>query len=51
MAWWAILTQTQWYFGPIFIVMAVVGDFNFSYFIRLTWAFLGLEIERGGSVS
>ena len=30
--------------------MAVVGNFNFSYFLRLTWEFLSLEIERGGSV-
>ena len=50
MTWWAILSQTQWYFGLIFIAMAVVGNFNFSYFLRLTWEFLGLEIERGGSV-
>ena len=30
--------------------MAVVGNFNFSYFLRLTWEFLDLESERGGSV-
>ena len=30
--------------------MTVVGNFNFSYFLRLMWEFLGLEIERGGSV-
>ena len=28
--------------------MTVVGNFNFSYFLRLMWEFLGLEIERGG---
>ena len=50
MAWWAIFSQTQWFLGPIFIVMAVVGNFNFSYFLRLTWEFLDLEIEFGGSV-
>jgi len=50
MAWWAIFSQTQWYFGPIFIVMAVVGNFNFSYFLRLTWQILALKIECGGSV-
>ena len=30
--------------------MAVVGHFYFSIFLRLTWEFLGLESERGGSV-
>ena len=30
--------------------MTVVGNFNFSYFLRLTWKFLGLKSERGGSV-
>ena len=30
--------------------MAVVSNFNFSYFLRLMWEFLGLESERGGSV-
>ena len=30
--------------------MAVVGNFYFSIFLRLTWEFLGLESERGGSV-
>ena len=34
----------------IFIVMTVVGNFYFSIFLRLTWEFLGLESERGGSV-
>ena len=29
--------------------MAVVGNFYFSIFLRLTWKFLGLESERGGS--
>ena len=50
MAWWAIFSQIQWYFEPIFIVMIVVGNFNFSYFLRLTWEFLRLQIKRGGSV-
>ena len=50
MAWWAIFSQTQRYFGSIFIIMIVVGNFNFSYFLRLTWEFLDLESERGGSV-
>ena len=45
-----LFSQTQWYFGPIFILMALVGNFIFSYFFRLTWKFLDLEIERGGSV-
>ena len=30
--------------------MTVVGNFYFSIFLRLTWEFLGLESERGGSV-
>jgi len=30
--------------------MAVVGNFYFFIFLRLTWEFLGLESERGGSV-
>ena len=31
-------------FGLIFIVMVVVvGNFNFFYFLRLTWEFLNLE--------
>ena len=30
--------------------MAVVGNFYFYIFLRLTWEFLGLESERGGSV-
>jgi len=30
--------------------MAVVGNFYFSIFFRLTWEFLGFESERGGSV-
>jgi hypothetical protein len=30
--------------------MAVVGNFYFSIFLRLTWKFLDLESERGGSV-
>jgi len=34
----------------IFIIMAVVVNFNFSYFLRLMWEFLGFEIKRGGSV-
>ena len=50
MAWWAIFSQTQLYFGPSFIVMTVVGNFNCSYFLRLTWQILGLNIECGGSV-
>ena len=50
MAWWAIFSQTQGYIGPTFIIMAVVGNFNFFYFLRLTWEFLALESERGGSV-
>ena len=29
--------------------MAVVGNFYFSIFLRLTWKFLDLESERGGS--
>ena len=32
-----------------FFVMAVMGNFNFSYFLLLTWEFLGFESERGGS--
>ena len=50
MAWWAIFSQTQWYFGLIFIVIAMVSNFNFSYFLQLMWKFLGLEIEHGGFV-
>ena len=50
MAWWAIFSQTYQYFGPILIVIEVVGNFNFSYFLRLTWEFLRLQIKRGGSV-
>ena len=50
MAWWAIFSQTQGYFGSIFIIMAMVGNFNFSYFLQLTWEFLDFESERGGSV-
>ena len=50
MAWWAIFSQTQGYFGSIFIIMVVVGNFNFSYFLQLTWEFLDFESERGGSV-
>jgi hypothetical protein len=30
--------------------MAVVDNFYFSIFLRLTWEFLGLENKRGGSV-
>ena len=30
--------------------MAVVGNFYFSIFLRLTWKFLGFESEREGSV-
>ena len=30
--------------------MAVVGNFYFSIFLRLTWEFLDFESERGGSV-
>ena len=30
--------------------MAVVGIFYFFIFLRLTWEFLDLESERGGSV-
>ena len=30
--------------------MAVVDNFYFSIFLRLTWEFLGLESERGGLV-
>ena len=30
--------------------MTLVGNFYFSIFLRLTWEFLGLESERGGSV-
>jgi len=30
--------------------MAVVGNFYFFIFLRLTWEFLGLESERGDSV-
>ena len=30
--------------------MVVVGNFYFSSFLRLTWEFLDLESERGGSV-
>ena len=33
-----------------FIIMAVVGNFYFSTFLRLMWKFLGLESERGCSV-
>ena len=28
MTWWAIFSQTQGYFGSIFIIMAVMGNFN-----------------------
>jgi len=38
------------YFSLMFIIMSVVGNFYFSIFLRLTWEFLGLESERGGSV-
>jgi len=38
------------YFRLIFIIMAVVGNFYFSIFLRLTWEFLDLESERGSSV-
>ena len=27
-----------------------MGNFNFSYFLQLTWEFLGIESERGGSI-
>ena len=37
-------------FWADFYVMAGVGNFNFSYFLRLTCEFLGLEIECGGFV-
>ena len=30
--------------------MTVVGNLNFSYFLRLTWEFLDFESECGGSV-
>ena len=50
MAWWAIFSQTQGYFGSIFIIMAVVGNFNLSYFLQLTCEFLDFESERGSSV-
>ena len=30
--------------------MAVMDNFYFSMFLRLTWEFLGLESECGGSV-
>ena len=30
--------------------MAVVGNFIFLFFLRLTWDFLDLESERGGSI-
>ena len=30
--------------------MAVMGNFYFSIFLRLTWEFLGFESERRGSV-
>jgi hypothetical protein len=33
-----------------YIIMAVVANLNFSYFLRLTWEFLDLESERGDSV-
>ena len=33
-----------------FIIMTVVDNLNFSYFLRLTWKFLGLESECGDSV-
>ena len=29
--------------------MTVVGNFNFSFFLQLTWEFLGFESECGGS--
>ena len=38
------------YFRLFFIVMAVVGNFYFFIFLRLTWEFLGLESKRRGSV-
>ena len=34
----------------IFIVIAVVGNFYFFIFLRLTWKFLGLENERECSI-
>ena len=43
MPWWTIFSQTQG-------IMAAVGNFNFSYFFRLTWEFLGFESEREDSV-
>ena len=45
-----IFNLAQGYFRIIFIVMVVVGNFYFFIFLRLTWEFLGLENERGGSV-
>ena len=38
------------YLRLIFIIMAMVGNFYFSIFLRLTWEFLGFESERGASV-
>ena len=38
------------YFRLIFIVMAVMNNFYFSIFLRLTWEFIDLESERGGFV-
>ena len=30
--------------------MAVIGNLNLFYFLRLTWEFLDFEGERGGSI-
>ena len=45
-----IFNQAHGYFMLIFIIMTVVGNFYFSYFLRLIWEFLDLESERGVSV-
>ena len=34
----------------IFIIIVIVGNFYFFIFLRLTWEFLSLESEHGGSV-
>ena len=47
---WVIFNKAQGYFKLIFIVMAMVGNFYFSIFLRLMWEFLDLESECGGSI-
>ena len=46
-----IFNLAQGYFRLFFIIMAVVGNFYFSIFLRLTWEFLGIQSERECSVN